>query len=339
MTVSIPHRLLRLFDSRFDWIQVEVTTHCNAACIYCPRTVYGKSWQNRHFSIDVFRRLAPAFRRARHVHLQGWGEPFLNPHFFEMIATAKTAGCMVGTTTNAMLLDRERISLLLESGIDLVAVSLAGTAQENDRIRKGTNFARVLNAIRLLSEEKNRRKLQTPLIHIAFMLFKSGLNGLRELLPLVKDLGVKTVVISTLDFVASDELLHEVLRPENQQEYDRWRSLLEEVALRGQEQGIGIHYHLPRPEDRSVNCTENVHRALCISADSTVTPCVYTNLELPDCSYFAGGEKRPYRRLAYGNAAMQPLSEIWRRKEYREFRASFRKGNLSPHCQGCPKLC
>ncbi len=330
--------IIPFFSTGFDWIQVEVTTHCNAACIYCPRTVYRERWQDRHFSLEVFRKLAPAFRKTRHVHLQGWGEPFLNPHFFEMVAVAKSAGCNVGTTTNAMLLNRDRISLLLESGIDLVAVSLAGSGEENDRIRRGTNISRVLNAIRVLSEEKRRRGLQAPLIHIAYMLFRSGLQGLRDLLPLVRDLGVSTMVISTLDFVASEELMPEVLRPQDPSDYDRWRALLDEVAARGEEQGIGVHYHLPHPAERRANCTENVQGALCISADGTVTPCVYTNLELPGCFYFAGAEKRAYRRAAYGNAGAKPLSEIWRRREYREFRASFRKGDLSPQCRGCPKL-
>ncbi len=172
------HRLVPFCSTRFDWIQVEVTTFCNAACIYCPRTAYRTVWQNRHLSMETFMRLAPAFRRTGHVHLQGWGEPFMHPRFFEMAAVAKTAGCHVGTTTNAGLFNQEIISKVVESGIDLVAFSLAGTGEENDRIRKGTRMEQVLTAIRALSMEKEKRHVQTPAVHLAYMLFKAGLRSL-----------------------------------------------------------------------------------------------------------------------------------------------------------------
>lgn len=327
------------FSARFDWIQVEVTTYCNAACIYCPRTTYGRAWQNRHLSMDTFMKLAPAFKKTSHIHLQGWGEPFMNPRFFQMAAIAKAAGCRVGTTTNAILFDREIVSRLVESGIDLVAFSLAGTGEENDRIRKGTSIVRVLEAIRWLSEEKNRRNVQAPLIHVAYMLFKSGLNGLNELLSLVENLGVSNIVISTLDFVASEELLSEVLHAETAAEHERLHSLLRSLAAKGEKQGIGIHYHLTGPEQKRTGCTENAGRALCVSSDGAITPCVYTNLQLADSLYFSRGERRPYRRMAFGNLNEQSLEAIWSQRQYKAFRSSFRKGTLTPHCRACPKLC
>ena len=102
----------RLFPPSYpylDWIQVEISSHCNAGCIYCPRTAYRRNWQNRHLPLEVFRRLSRAFDRAGLVFLQGWGEPFLHPQFFDLLRIAKQAGCMVGTTTNASLLTRESI--------------------------------------------------------------------------------------------------------------------------------------------------------------------------------------------------------------------------------------
>lgn len=331
--------LIPFFSPPFDWIQVEVTSHCNAACVYCPRTAYATAWQNRHLPMETFIKLAPAFRKSRLVHLQGWGEPFMNPHFFQMLEIAKGAGCQVGTTTNGMLLNGERIARLLDHEIDLVAFSLAGTGEENDRIRKGTRLERVLQVIRALSEEKSRRNVQKPAIHIAYMLLRSGLEGLERLSSLVEGLGVSHIVISTLDFAPSDELVGEVLRPETKAEYERWESLIEKVSQRSQEQGIRFYYHLPFPEQRRTECTENVGRALCVSSDGAVTPCVYTNLELADSFYFTEREGRPYSRMSFGNVNERPLEAIWSEAQYKAFRSSFRKGFLAVHCEGCPKLC
>ena len=58
----IIEKLVSLFAPTFDWIQVEVTSHCNALCIYCPRTVFKESWQDQHLSLETFKRLKPVLR-------------------------------------------------------------------------------------------------------------------------------------------------------------------------------------------------------------------------------------------------------------------------------------
>jgi MoaA/NifB/PqqE/SkfB family radical SAM enzyme len=120
----------------FDWIQVEVTSHCSAACTYCPRTVFRDSWNDRHMSMETFGQLVPAFARTRLVFLQGWGEPLLHPRFFEMAVQAKEAGARVGVSISGMLLDRESAAELVHAGVDIVAFSLAGTGEGNDAVRQ-----------------------------------------------------------------------------------------------------------------------------------------------------------------------------------------------------------
>lgn len=328
-----------LTETSFDWIQVEVTSACNASCIYCPRTVYRSMWQDRHLPMETFMMLAPAFKRTRHVHLQGWGEPFLNPHFFEMAAVAKSAGCRVGTTTNANLLDEALIVRLVESRVDILALSLADPGErENDRIRKGTSLKRVMNAVRELTREKKRRNTQSPEIHIAYLLFRSGLQSLKGLVPLVKGSGVADIVVSTLDFSPSEELQSEVLRPDTREDYELMRPALAELAASGEREGLRIHYHLPTPGLRRTECTENIERAACVSSDGAVTPCVYTNLAMSDASHYRGGQARPYRRLSFGNVGERALQRIWNEPAYKEFRRSFQKKKFFDPCKECPKL-
>ncbi len=137
-----------LFFPRLDWLQIEVTTHCNARCAYCPHTLYQSSWQSRHLPLPVFQGLLPVLRKTKLVYLQGWGEPLLHPDFFTMVALARQRGCQVGTTTNATLLTGAVIEQIVASGLDILAFSLTGLGPNHDRWRAGTSYEQVLQAIK-----------------------------------------------------------------------------------------------------------------------------------------------------------------------------------------------
>ncbi len=327
-----------LFRPRFDWIQVEATTYCNAACVYCPHTVYQDSWANRHLTLETFKKLLPPFAKTRLVYLQGWGEPFLHPDFFTMVALARDAGCQVGTTTNGMLLDDGKIRRLVESGLDLVAFSLAGVDGDNDNRRRGTRLDHVLSVIETLNRTKENLGSLKPAIHIAYMLLRSGLQDLERLPATFKGLGISQVVISTLDFVPSRELAKEALSPGTDQEYTALKSQLAGLVEQGKGCGLDFHFHLNPPGRRRQACTENMQRALVVAADGAVSPCVFTNLPVSGVNYVANGIERPYRRLTFGNIKEMGLPAIWSQKAYAQFRRSFYEGRLAAPCQSCPKL-
>ena len=177
---------------RFDWLQLEVTTYCNAMCGYCPHAVYGDKWQNRHMSLETFKKLLPYLQKTGHVHLQGWGEPLLNPDFFVMVKLAKKAGCRVGTTTNGMLVDDTTAERIVASGIDVIAFSLAGAGERNDASRGGTGLEAVLAGIKRLQKEKERTGAREPAVHVAYMLLRSSLEDLGRLPDLLEDRGVRS---------------------------------------------------------------------------------------------------------------------------------------------------
>lgn len=327
-----------LMRPKLDWLQVEVTSYCNAACVYCPHTVYQGQWTSRHMSLATFAKLLPSFARTRLVYLQGWGEPLLNPDFFSMVSMAKDAGCQVGTTTNGMLLDDGKIRRLVESGLDLVAFSLAGVGEHHEVCRRGTSFTAVVAAIQTLNRAKADLGRAKPAINIAYMLLRSGLPDLEKLPTALQGLGVDQVVISTLDFVASRELAKEALSPGTDQEYTALKSQLAGLVEQGKGCGLDFHFHLNPPGRRRQACTENMQRALVVAADGAVSPCVFTNLPVSGVNYVANGIERPYRRLTFGNIKEMGLPAIWSQKAYAQFRRSFYEGRLAAPCQSCPKL-
>jgi MoaA/NifB/PqqE/SkfB family radical SAM enzyme len=330
--------LYNLFTPRFDWLQVEVTTHCQAACSYCPHTVYREHWSSRHLDLATFRRLLPVLKRARLVHLQGWGEPFLHPDIFTMVSLARQAGCQVGTTTNGMLLTADSLRRLVDLELAMVAFSLSGIAAGNDTVRRGTSFATVLKNIETLHEIKARKGTSLPKVHVAYMLLRSGLPDLPLLPQALAGLGVSQMVVSTLDFVASPALAKESLRLGTPEELREAAARLNEVTDQGRRQGLAVHGQLPTTGLRPVSCSENIGRALCVAADGAVAPCVYLNLPVDGETFVTQEGERPYRSLRFGVVEEdQSLLRIWRSPDYREFRRAWAHGTTPLACRGCLK--
>jgi MoaA/NifB/PqqE/SkfB family radical SAM enzyme len=289
------------------------------------------SWQ-------TFDRLAPAFQAARLVHLQGWGEPLLNPRLGEMIRAAKRAGCRVGLTTNGSMLDRAGVARLLEVAPDIVALSLAGTGRANERLRPGTSLDVVENAVRELHRQKTERRMTTPALHIAYLLTRSNLDELDHLERWLADLPVDEVVVSTLDLVACPELSGEAVHPGTEAEYARLHGRLDVVREAAAVRGVAVHSRLPRP-GRPGPCSENVARAVFVAASGDVSPCVFTNLPVDDEkeTCVRGAHERPLSRLVFGNVTASPLGAIWNSPAYTEFRRAAADGDPPPPCVDCPK--
>jgi MoaA/NifB/PqqE/SkfB family radical SAM enzyme len=330
--------LARIFSRKLDWLQVAVTSYCNASCAYCPHTIYRSHWQSRHLSRFTFQRLLPDLKKVRLVYLQGWGEPFLNPEFFTFVSLAKQAGCRVGTTTNATLLTEETIVRIVESGIDILAISLAGVGDSNDTWRQGTSYQKVLEAVQALQAGKRRMGKITPRVHIAYMLLRSGLTDLDKLPGELQGLGISQVVISTLDLVAAPELAMESLADLSEPERLEVSHRLERLADIGARNNLAIYYPDLAAPGQGKDCPENALRAAVVSMDGNVSPCVYTNVPTLAGNYYTRGEAYKIQSMFFGNVNDFSLREIWRQEDYRRFRRSWKKENFPQYCCNCLKL-
>lgn len=338
-----------------DWLQVEVSSTCNAACVYCPHTLYRDAWQSRFMPIETFRRLAPMLSKIRLVYLQGWGEPFLHPNFFELVRMAKSAGCRVGATTNGMHLNEEVCNRIVEEDVDIVAFTLAGVDGRNDEIRRGTRFEQVIEAIRVLNRIKHKHASSRPHIHIAYMLLRSGVDSIARLPGRLSGLNIHQVTITTLDFIAGPEMVNEALLPATQAEYSELRSKLDAAVESGKQNFLDVHYRLAAPATSHDSpfpgselnipllaspvdtCTENIHHAAFISVDGRLSPCVFMNIPVTSATFLSDGREIHYHRQTYGDVSTASLDAIWHTKDYAAFRASHVRCQLPDFCRKCPK--
>lgn len=319
--------------------------------------MYKDRWHSQHMEESLFLSLLPVFKNTRLVHLQGWGDPFTHPNFFHFARLAKSAGCQVGTTTNAMLLNERMCEQLIEEQIDTIGFSLAGTGAENDYYRRGTSLKKVLSVIERVQRIKQRTGLERPDLHIAYLLLKSGRKSLDRLPELFSHRGIAQVVISTLEAVGSPMLANETFSPADHLAMDEVRKHLDDVVEAGRKVGLTIHYRLPANprkqggdrqhiENESLNaipepqmCSENVQRAAFIGVAGNVSPCVFVNLPITDLPPDPTNSiARPYIPVVFGTIANTRFEKIWYSKPYASFRKAHHSAAIPPACQLCTKF-
>lgn len=310
-------------ERAFEAIQIEVTSRCNIQCVMCPVTVLADRWPTVDLPWETFERIARAFGRTKWVYLQGWGEPLLHPRLFDMIALAKDAGCRVGFTTNGTRLTAKAAERLLDGGVDLLAVSIAGaTAATHEGIRAGSNFGRLLANVRRVLALRAQRGTRTPKVELLFLMTSTNLAELPRAVELAATLGADELVATNLDYVITPGM--DGLRafafsaPE-----PALREAMDRASALARETGLGFRPYPLEPREMAV-CDLNPLRILFISADGWVSPCVYTGLtgqsEIP--RVFAG-ESLGVPPVRFGNVGDRELAEIWEDPAYRAFRRQF----------------
>lgn len=340
----IKGQLDKLNCPSLDWVQVEVTTHCNRLCIYCPHTLMRNSWAERHLPIELFNDLVPYLRNTDLVYLQGWGEPLLNPSLLEMVRICKEQGKRVGFTTNGMLLDDDTIRALVDLQLDIIAVSLAGTiASTHNRVRKGTDLDQITYHLERLHTIKAEENTLVPDVHLAYLMLKSNFHELDEILQLAKRVEAKQIVASNLTLIFDSKLSGEAVF-HDREHLDDYRKTLEEIRRRAAGEGMIFDYHDPGLDDTSVLCRENVHRACVINVEGEVIPCVFTNPVLSS-RYVFKNQSLPIEVMSFGNIRSESLTRIWNNKKYVAFRELFdpemtrRPEQLRSKMPGCCVRC
>ncbi|MDY6836759.1 MAG: radical SAM/SPASM domain-containing protein [Thermodesulfobacteriota bacterium] len=352
----LTRQLDKIASPTLDWVQVEVTTHCNASCVYCPHTIMKNRWPNRHMSMELFSRLIPFLKYTDLVYLQGWGEPLLNTDFFDMARICKDQGKQVGFTTNGTLLTEETIERLIDLPLDIIGISLAGTtAKTHNRFRKGTDLNKVISSLLLLERMKAKKKLQKPEVHLAYLMLKSNFAELDGIPSLAKSVGAKQVIASNLTFIVDPKLFKEAIFNDTAHG-DYYSMALERTRDRTALEDIIFEYHGPQLDHASLSCRENVRHACVVSVEGDVVPCVLTNPVLcgnqawgdGESAYYTFKDQRlPIRQMSFGNIRHENLTRIWNKETYVQFRQLFipyssskpndRLPELPPCCLQCYK--
>ncbi len=276
---------------------------------------------------STFARLWPLLRLSRRAHLQGWGEPFLHPRFFDLQALAAKAGCKTSTTSCGMVMDEARAARLAACGMDLIAFSLAGTDEASNAARQGIPLARVRQSIDML-HRAIKQAGTGPELHLAYLLLADRMEAARRLPELMEELDVGIAVVSTLDYLACGEHRELAIAPEETVKIETAREILTVAAERAEKAGRVIQYALPGQVQAKEGCRENVGRCLYAAANGDISPCVYLNVP---------GSDPAEKRRVFGNALDEDPVTIWKKPDYASFRKRLLAGEPDAVCLRCAK--
>jgi spiro-SPASM protein len=128
---------------------IEVTRHCNLACIMCPHPTF-PSGSKGHMSHAVFERIISEIAPYAEIIKLHWvGEPLLHPNIIEMIRHARdNTDADLYMSTNATLLKGKLAEQLLTAGLTKLIISIDGNSPETyESIRKKADFDEVISNV------------------------------------------------------------------------------------------------------------------------------------------------------------------------------------------------
>ncbi|MBI4060596.1 MAG: radical SAM protein [Elusimicrobia bacterium] len=137
-------------ETRVTTVEIEISTHCNWRCRYCPVSVSPKLPAS--MEMDLFQEIldkAAGHSSVDTVQFEAYNEPALDVRFEERVRLVSKTRLMLKLYTNGSLLDEGKIDLLQKTGV-LKAVRFNLPAADKETFRKmtgSTSFDKTLRHI------------------------------------------------------------------------------------------------------------------------------------------------------------------------------------------------
>lgn len=151
--------------------RIENTNLCNATCTMCPRESLSRPKGVMPF--EHFEKLVRecAEKGLKELHLQGFGEPFIDKDIIRKIRLAADLGIPhLFMVTNASLINESIAEGIVKSGLHKIKISFYGTnAKEYEAIHKPLKYEIVRENIRRLAGIKRALKSKTPKIAVQYI--------------------------------------------------------------------------------------------------------------------------------------------------------------------------
>ena len=167
-------------------VRYEVTDHCNAECIMCPRDKHEHGREHGIMSLDLYKKSIDEVVAlgATKIVLTGFGEPLVDKTLEKKVAYAKSFGLNTYIISNGSLLTEKRAGGLIDAGLDEMRISFYGMRPEtyNVVMRKLDFDVTMKNLLRFL-ELRERKGSKKPRLELSYLVMpenESDTDAFRE---------------------------------------------------------------------------------------------------------------------------------------------------------------
>ena len=292
-------------------LMVEPSSHCNLSCTLCPVTV-GLNRPQGHMEFQTFQKLVDEVGEYIFtLLLWDWGEPFLNPAIYEMIAYAGQKGIKTISSSNGHLFAmQDEADKVIRSGLDTLIFAVDGITQATyERYRQGGKLDVALEGMRTVVARKKALGSKKPLVNFRFIVMRHNEDEIPQLKELARSLGVDALTLKTLNPSSQDPYAAEQeaekqsdFLPRNQQ---FWRFKCDGMRSR-------------------------VRRVRNPCKHPWYHPSVHWNGVVCSCTF------DPQEKFPLGDLRQTSFRKIWSGQPYRRLRRQFRADwNQVPLCREC----
>ena len=287
-------------------VQIEITNRCNMDCPMCPREVLDIELE--HMNWDKFITVVDKLTERENITLTGWGEPFLHPRIFDMIAYCKKRGHRVMTTSNGLFSRETIVEEILNSGLDELTFSIDGV--KNNSVSDGHTSNKVYDNIEKIAKLRENGK---PSIRLQATLHEGCEKDLYDVIRYGARIGSEAVNVGRIDRKYAPELKRPGPVEEKRIFYKADRIANEcGIRLDWLQYAVGTRvirffYRLLRRKlhQSGKYCLKTFDYAY-VSREGNITPCCL----LPD--------------VKMGNLLDEDLKTIWQNGKFNHFRENYR---------------
>jgi len=187
-------------------LDIESTNNCNLKCTMC-----GRNWMKEKLGFidfDLFKKIIDEASKYKlpSIKLNYRGEPLLHPDLPKMVKYAKDKGILeVQFNTNGLLLSEEKAEELIDAGLDRIIFSFDGATKETyEKIRRGSDYDKVIKNIKYLVSLRNKKGLKRPLVRVQMVKMTENAQEVEEFIKMWTPIANKVAISTVIDFLAKE---------------------------------------------------------------------------------------------------------------------------------------